>query len=43
MLVGIRNKGRTKFGLPWNGYNSERFEDLDAVSKEESQVAYMLN
>ncbi len=20
MLIGVRNKGRTQFGLPWNGY-----------------------
>jgi|TARA_B100001758_G_scaffold202350_1_gene181646 hypothetical protein len=42
-LVGVRNKGRTKFGLPWNGYNAERFQDVESVSKEESQVAHMLN
>lgn len=43
MLVGVRNKGRTKFGLPWNGYNSERFQDLDKVSHEKVEVAHMLN
>jgi hypothetical protein len=43
MLVGIRNKGRTKFGLPWNGYNSQRFEDLDTIRNEKEEVAYALN
>jgi len=43
MLIGVRNKGRTQFGLPWNGYNSERFQDLEGVTHQESQVAHMLN
>ena len=43
MLIGVRNKGRTQFGLPWNGYNSERFQDLEGVTHRESQVAHMLN
>ena len=43
MLIGVRNKGRTQFGLPWNGYNSERFQDLEGVTHQESQIAHMLN
>ena len=31
VLIGIRNLGRTKYGLPWQGYNSQRFEDITLV------------
>ncbi len=43
MLVGVRNMGRTKYGLPWQGYNSERFEDIEVVKEEQKEVAYILN
>jgi hypothetical protein len=33
-LQGVVNKGRTKFGLPWNGYKAERFIVIDNESAE---------
>ena len=43
MLVGVRNMGRTKYGLPWQGYNSERFEEVETSEQEQKEVAYALN
>ena len=43
LLVGVRNKGRTKFGLPWNGYRSDRFEDVETNKEYRKEVAYALN
>jgi len=43
LLVGVRNKGRTKFGLPWNGYRSDRFDDINGVKEEQKEAAYALN
>ena len=43
MLVGVRNTGRTRFGLPWKGYNSQRFQQVEGVNKQQSQVAHILN
>lgn len=42
-LSGINNKGRTKFGLPWNGYRADRFmtigsESAKNVEKKESHL-----
>ena len=41
LLIGIRNRGRTKYGLPWEGYNSTRFEDIENIPefKEEHLLA----
>ena len=38
MLVGVRNLGRTKYGLPWQGYNSLRFEEIETIEKESVEV-----
>ena len=43
LIVGVRNKGRTKYGLPWNGYRADRFEDIETSKKEQKEVAYALN
>ena len=43
ILEGVENNGRTKFGLPWIGYSSERFADLDGIYQEEKEVNYALN
>lgn len=32
IIKGIPNKGRTRFGLPWIGYRSERFTKLQEES-----------
>ena len=29
LIVGITNEGRTAMGLPWIGYNANRFTDID--------------
>lgn len=45
-LEGVINKGRTKFGLPWNGYKAERFINLDSDSaklKEKKTSHLILN
>jgi hypothetical protein len=43
MIAGIRNHGRTKYGLPWIGYSAIRFNDLEKVKEEEVNYNYQLN
>ena len=43
LLVGVRNKGRTQYGLPWNGYRAEGFEYINGVKEEQKEVSYALN
>jgi hypothetical protein len=43
MLKGIRNLGRTQFGLPWQGYRSDRFEIIEGKEEEQEQVFYAFN
>ena len=43
LIVGVRNKGRTKNGLPWNGYRADRFEEVETNKEEQKEVAYALN
>ena len=43
MLVGVRNLGRTKYGLPWQGYNSERFETDEGVKEVHEEALYAYN
>ena len=43
MLIGLRNLGRTKYGLPWQGYNAQRFEELNPIEEKEEKVSYALN
>jgi len=31
IIVGVANEGRTSMGLPWLGYNANRFADLQAL------------
>jgi len=42
MLVGVRNLGRTKYGLPWQGYNSLRFEEIETIEKESVESIHEL-
>jgi hypothetical protein len=35
IIVGITNEGRTAMGLPWKGYNANRFTDIDTHDSEE--------
>jgi hypothetical protein len=43
LLTGIRNRGRTKYGLPWEGYNSTRFEDIDPITTTKEEEVFALN
>lgn len=37
IIVGITNEGRTAMGLPWIGYNANRFTDIDTQDNREEQ------
>ena len=39
IIVGITNEGRTAMGLPWIGYNANRFTDIDTQDNREEQYA----
>ncbi len=43
MLVGVRNLGRTRYGLPWQGYNAQRFEENNPIEENQEEVSYALN
>ena len=43
MLVGVRNLGRTKYGLPWQGYNADRFETVEGVKEVHEEALYAYN
>ena len=40
MITGIRNLGRTKYGLPWEGYNAQRFNDIDLIEENAGQIYF---
>lgn len=39
IIVGITNEGRTAMGLPWKGYNANRFTDIDTQDSKQEQYA----
>ena len=39
LIVGITNEGRTAMGLPWKGYNANRFTDIDTQGSGQEQYA----
>jgi len=43
VLMGVRNMGRTKYGLPWNGYKAQRFEEIEGIENKKEEVSYTLN
>tara|TARA_B100001778_G_C17969113_1_gene354010 strand:+ start:100 stop:351 length:252 start_codon:yes stop_codon:yes gene_type:complete len=43
VLIGVRNMGRTKYGLPWNGYKAQRFEEIEGIENKKEEVSYALN
>jgi len=43
MLIGVRNLGRTQYGLPWQGYNAQRFEEPHPIEENQEEVSYALN
>jgi hypothetical protein len=43
IIEGITNEGRTRFGLPWIGYNSTRFETMSEITLEEVEELFELN
>ena len=42
IIEGIVNEGRTKMGLPWKGYNANRFADIEALVEESFEYSYEL-
>ena len=38
IIKGVCNKGRTKFGMDWKGYNANRFATLEDSVLENSEV-----
>ena len=38
IIKGLNNKGRTKFGMEWKGYNANRFATLEDSVLENSEV-----
>ena len=42
IIAGITNEGRTKMGLPWKGYNANRFADVKALAEESLEYSYEL-
>jgi hypothetical protein len=43
IISGITNEGRTKYGLPWKGYNANRFADVKALAEESFEYSYVIN
>ena len=43
IIEGVANEGTTRFGLPWIGYDSVRFRDLELEEKVERMVEQLLN
>jgi len=43
VLIGVRNLGRTKYGLPWQGYNAQRFEEVNGVEEIHEEMNFALN
>jgi len=43
VLIGVRNLGRTKYGLPWQGYNAQRFEEVNGVEEGQEEMNFALN
>lgn len=41
IIVGLNNKGRTKLGMDWKGYNANRFSILEDFALENSEVDEM--
>jgi len=38
IIKGLNNKGLTKFGMHWKGYNANRFAILEDSSLEDSEI-----
>lgn len=38
IIKGVNNKGRTKLGMDWRGYNANRFATLEDFVLENSEV-----
>jgi hypothetical protein len=43
LISGICNKGTTKMGFPWYGYNSDRFSKLNETKIEKKELNYAIN
>jgi hypothetical protein len=42
IIKGVNNEGRTRLGMQWKGYRSERFVQVETekIFEEESEVIY---
>tara|TARA_R110000868_G_scaffold120504_1_gene320043 strand:- start:147 stop:398 length:252 start_codon:yes stop_codon:yes gene_type:complete len=43
IISGVRNLGRTKYGLPWEGYRAERFEDMSPIENIQIEQSFAMN
>ncbi len=43
IISGVRNLGRTKYGLPWEGYRAERFDDISHIENIHEEKSFALN
>lgn len=43
IISGVRNLGRTKYGLPWEGYRAERFDDVSYIENIHEEQSFALN
>ena len=43
ILAGVVNEGKTRFDMPWYGYDATRFTKLEDVEIESLEYNYALN
>lgn len=43
IIADVVNEGRTRFGMPWHGYDATRFSKLESVEEESVEYNYALN
>ena len=42
IIEGVTNQGKTKFGLPWEGYSAVRFATAETLKKEINEEEFAL-
>jgi len=43
IIDGATNEGTTRFDMPWYGYSSTRFADVESIKEESVEYNYALN
>ena len=43
IIKGVTNEGRTKLGMKWIGYNTQRFTTVDDIEIKEEKYEYAFN